>query len=80
MQNSESVHGAGAPSAPSSEGAEAATAARHRFTSVHNSALLIPHYLINGSPRFFSVAGEICEIYTFSLFPSEVMQKLFGSS
>ena len=66
--------------APSSEGAEAATAARHRFTSVHNSAFRIPHYLINGSPRFFSVAGEICDIYTFSLFPSEVMQKLFGSS
>ena len=50
------------------------------FNAVHNSAFLIPHYLINGSPRFFSVAGEICEIYTFSLLPSEVMQKLFGSS
>ena len=47
---------------------------------IPHSAFRIPHYLINGSPRFFSVAGEICEIYTFSLFPSEVMQKLFGSS
>ena len=80
MRNSESVHGAGAPSPPSSEGAEAAAAASHRFTSVHNSAFRIAHYLLKGSPRFFSVAGEICEIYTFSLLPSEVMQKLFGSS
>ena len=55
-----SVHGAGAPLPPSSEGGKAATAARHRFTSVRPTIKMCAH----GAHTFVFHAPEGRASYT----------------